>query len=67
MGKRLAERHTVPKDEEIREEFKFKGDIGNFVVSKIKLPTETEHRLSIISMEGRRSSFQRRNNKTILR
>ncbi|OEG69772.1 hypothetical protein ATZ36_01920 [Candidatus Endomicrobiellum trichonymphae] len=49
IGKWLAGRHTVPKDEEIREEFKFKGDIGNFVVSKIKLPTEIEHRLSIIS------------------
>jgi predicted helicase len=60
IGKRLIELHTmqnVPKDEEIREEFKFKGDIGNFLVSKILQPTETEHRLSVISTEGKEVIF----------
>jgi hypothetical protein len=48
---------NVPKDEGIREEFKFKGDIGSFVVSKITPSTKTEHRLNIISAESREIIF----------
>jgi predicted helicase len=60
IGRRLAELHTmqnVPKDEEIMEEFKFKEAIENFVILKITPPTETEHKLSIISTENREIIF----------